>query len=115
MTDNKPTLAQRREALVALCAAQRAEAAHEKMMMFAPSVSGGGGILGMLSSFPGGRILQTLKGRNLIVPLAVAGIAVGAVALRPAKMISMVTAGISLWKMAQPVLEMLQRPSREQY
>lgn len=115
MADNKLTLAQRREALVAQCAAQRVETSQELSMLFAPRVSGGGGILGMFSSFPGGRILQTLKGRNLIVPLAIGGLALGLVADRPAKMISFITAGVSLWKMAQPVLEMLQRPSREQY
>ncbi len=115
MTDNKPTLAQRREALVAQCAVQRAEASQERAMLFAPTLSGGGGILNMLGTGSLGRVLQSLKGRKLLLPLAVAGIAVGAVAARPARMVSLVTTGISLWKLAQPVLEMLQRPSREHY
>ncbi len=84
-------------------------------MMFAPMLSGGGGLLGMLSGGSLGRILQSLKGRKLLLPLAVAGIAVGVVAARPARMVSLITTGVSLWKLAQPVLEMLQRPSREQY
>ncbi|MES2899667.1 MAG: hypothetical protein V4723_08055 [Pseudomonadota bacterium] len=115
MTDNKLTLAQRREALVAQCAVQRAEASQERSMLFAPTLRGGGGLLGMLSGGSLGRVLQSLKGRGFLVPLAVAGIAVGLVAARPARMVSLITTGVSLWKLAQPVLEMLQRPSREQY
>ena len=115
MTDNKPTLAQRREALIAQCALQRTEASEQRAQLFAPTLSGGGGMFGMLGMGSLGRVLQTLKGRKLLVPLAIAGLAMGVVAARPARMVSLITTAVSLWKLAQPVLEMLQRPSREQY
>jgi len=115
MANNKPTLAQRREALVALCAAQRAEASQDVSMVFAPSVAGGGGLLGMLGGGPAGRILQMLRGRNLKIPLAIAGVVLGMIVVRPGRMIPLITTGLSLWKLAQPVLDILRRPSREHY
>lgn len=109
MEMNEPTLAQRREALVAQCAAQRSEAAQEVSMMFAPSVSGGS-LVSMLTR--GAGIMELLKGRNLKVPLAIAGVVIGIVAVRPRRMVPLLTTGYALFQTLQPVLNMLRHPTR---
>lgn len=99
MNTEKPTLAARREALVAQCAAQRHEAAQEFYALTAPVASSG-------SSF-----LAFFKGRNLKVPLTIAGVVLGMVLVRPGRAMPLIATGLSLWKFAQPVLAMLRRPA----
>jgi hypothetical protein len=99
MNTTKPTLAARREALVAQCAAQRHEAAHEFYALTAPVAASGSNALAFF------------KGRNLKVPLTIAGVVLGMVLVRPARAMPMIATGLSLWKLAQPVLAMLRRPA----
>ena len=99
MNAEKPTLAARREALVAQCAAQRHEAAHEFHALTAPVASGGGSVLALF------------KGRNLKLPLTIAGVVLGMVLVKPGRAMPLIATGLSLWKLAQPVLAMLRRPA----
>ncbi len=89
MSEHKVTLAQRREALLAQCALQRVEAARELTAMRAPS-EGRGGV-------------------NLKVPLTIASVVLGMVATRSGKALPMLTAGVTLIKMASGALSLLSR------
>jgi hypothetical protein len=77
--------AQHRAALVALCAQQRLDAAHEVRALLAP-----------VSSGPG-----------LKVPLTIAGVVLGMIVTRRGRAMPMITAGLTLWKLVRSVLPML--------
>lgn len=94
-------LARRREALVAACAQQRVDAEYEIRALMAPVSSGGG-------------ITSLLRGRNLKVPLTIAGVVLGMIAARPGRAMPIITAGFSLWKLASNALRLLRRPAQEQ-
>ena len=84
----KPTLAQRREALVEQCAQQRRHMSNEISILRAPSTLTGGGILSSLTS------------GKFKIPLAIAGMVMGLVASRSTAM-PLVSTGMSLFRMAQ--------------
>lgn len=94
MTERMSPLAARRQALVAECALQRIEAGREIMALFEPVHQPGG-------------LRQFLGGRDLKVPLTIAGVVLGMVVAKPKRAIPMITAGLSLWKFARPLLATL--------
>jgi hypothetical protein len=96
MNDKPVSLAERRAQLVELCALQRDFLAQECEAL-RPQALGGG----MLSQ------LATHK----TAVLAAAGVALGLVITRPAKLLKFAAAGASVWKLARKVLPMLGRPS----
>lgn len=77
----------RRAALIARCAQQRIDAADEVRALVVPVSSGIG----------------------LKVPLAIAGVVLGMIATRSARAMPMITAGLSVWKLAKNLLPMLRR------
>ena len=79
-------LAQRRANLIARCAQQRVDAAHEVRALVAPVGEGG--------SF----------GSNLKLPLTIAGVVLGLIATRSVRAMPLITAGLSLWKLVKGVL-----------
>src|SRR6476619_1079202 len=83
-----PTLAERREALLAECSMQRSELSHQVAALRPPS-EGGLGLLGSL---------------NLKVPLMIAGVVLGMAVVRPGRALPLLTTGLSLYKMAKNVL-----------
>ena len=89
MSEHKISLAERREALLVACALQRVEAARELTAMRAPAASHGG--------------------VNLKVPLTIATVVLGMVATRSGKALPMLTAGLTLIKMAGSVMSLLRR------
>lgn len=93
MTKSGVTLAQRREALLVQCALQRVEAARELHQLRSPDAPGGG-ILG---------------GVNVKVPLTIASVVIGMIATRSGKALPMLTAGLSLFKMARTAMTLLRR------
>lgn len=90
----RPTLAERKHALIAQCSAQRTHIGREVEVMRAPSVLKGGGIGAMLT---GG-----MRG-----PLAIAGLVLGVLASRSGKLAPMLATGMSLYKLAQSGLGLL--------
>lgn len=95
----KMTLAARREALVAECARQRTEVAHEISNLRAPSVLTGGGIL------------QYLGSGNLKLPLTIAGVVLGMIATKPSRAMPLLATGLSLFKLVTSVLSVLRKPA----
>lgn len=93
MTERMTPLAARRQALVAECALQRIEAGREIMALLEPVHQPGG--------------LRQFLGRDLKIPLTIAGVVLGMVVAKPARAIPMITAGLSLWKFAGPLLAQL--------
>ncbi|MES2148198.1 MAG: hypothetical protein V4508_00255 [Pseudomonadota bacterium] len=91
MTTETTPLATRRAALIEQCALQRMNA--------------GNAIGALLDPFKGGRMAG-----GKIVPLMIAGALIGLIATRSARMLPMITAGLSLWKLVRGVLH---RPSVE--
>lgn len=91
---NKPTLAQRKEALIAQCAAQRTQMGREVEVMRAPGVLTGGGVR---QYFSGG-----MKG-----PLAIGALVLGVVAARSSRIAPMLATGMSIYRLAQSGLTML--------
>jgi hypothetical protein len=83
-----PSLAERREALIAECSMQRTSLSHQVAALRPPS-QGGLGILGSM---------------NLKVPLMIAGVVLGMVVVRPARAMPLLATGLSLFKMAKSVL-----------
>ncbi len=77
----------RRAALIARCAQQRVEAAEEVRALVAPVSTGTG----------------------LKVPLAIAGVVLGMIATRSGRAMPLLTAGLSVWKLAKSLLPMLRR------
>ena len=90
----KPSLAERREALIAECSLQRTVAARELSNLSAPSVLTGGGIVDLLRG-------------NLKVPLTIAGVVLGMIAVKPSRAMPLLATGLSLFKLAQSVLSMV--------
>jgi hypothetical protein len=76
-------------ALIAQCARQRIDAAHEVRSLFAPAGEG-----------------HSIGGR-LKVPLTIAGVVLGMIATRSGRAMPMLTAGLGLWKVVSKVLPML--------
>jgi hypothetical protein len=91
----RPTLAERRVALVAKCAIQRAQLGREVSFIRAPH------------TLTGGSFLHTFTGGKFKVPLAIAGTVLGIVAASPAGMMPLVKVGMSLFKMAKSAVAML--------
>lgn len=88
---NKPTLAERKQALIAQCSAQRTHIGREVEVMRAPSSLSGGGI---------GRFLTG-------GPLAIAGLVLGVLAARSGKLAPMAATGMSIYKLVQTGLGMI--------
>lgn len=100
MTERAPmTLAQRREALVALCELQRREAGAALHDLRSPAEKPAA-LLGSLRERFGGR---------LALPLAVAGAAIGLLAVRKKGLLAMVMAAAGVWKTARPLLDTLRQ------
>ena len=98
-----PTLAARREALVALCAAQRTEfRAHYHELTAPPAGATGSGWR---------ERLRALLSTNLKTPLAIASAVVGIASLRRGGPISLVGKALALWKVVGPALALLRRGS----
>lgn len=93
---HKPTLADRRERLVAECSLQRTQMSREIGGLRAPALHGGS-------------LLDSLLGGNMKIPLTIAGAVLGLVAMRPAGLMPLVTTGLSLLKMSKSVLGMVRR------
>jgi hypothetical protein len=90
-------LAARREALIIECALQRISAGREVMALMEPV------------NAPGG--IRDYIGGNMKVPLAIAGVVLGMMVVRPRRALPIITAGLSLWKFARPLMAMLKKPS----
>jgi hypothetical protein len=96
MTDaTKMPLALRREMLIAECALQRIEAGREIMAMREPADGPGG--------------VGQLLGGDLKIPLTIAGVVLGMIVTKPGRALPILTAGLSLWKFAGPLLKLLRR------
>lgn len=83
---SRQALEKRRAALIARCAQQRLDAAHEVRELVAPVGS---------------------AGKGLKLPLTIAGVVLGMIATRPGRAMPMMTAGLALWKVARNLLPML--------
>jgi hypothetical protein len=94
----RPTLAERRQALIAECSLQRTVAGRELANLRAPSMLTGGGIV------------QHLRG-NLKVPLMIAGVVLGMVAVKPSRAMPLLATGLSLFKLVQGVLSVVRSRS----
>jgi hypothetical protein len=81
--------AERRAALIAQCARQRLDAAHEIRSLLPHAGEG-----------------HSIGGR-LKLPLMIAGVVLGIIATRSGRAMPMLTAGLGLWKMVSRVLPML--------
>ena len=99
MSERMSPLAARRQALVAQCALQRIEAGREIMALLEPVHQPGG--------------LRQFIGRDLKVPLTIAGVVLGMAVAKPKRAIPMITAGLSLWKFARPLLAALRPAAKE--
>lgn len=75
----------RRASLIAQCAQQRIDAAHEIRTLLAPASPGG----------------------SLKLPLTIAGVVLGMIATRGGRTMPLLTMGLSLWKLVKNVLPML--------
>lgn len=95
-----PTLAARRDALIAQCALQRMNAGNEFGELLAPFQGGG---------FAG---LGGIGGLGVKLPLAIAGFVLGLIVTRAGKAWPLVSTGLSLWRIARNVLGLL-RPAPE--
>jgi hypothetical protein len=84
------SLAARREDLIAQCAQQRVGAASGMAALVAPLGKG-----------------QSEFGSQLKLPLTIAGVVLGLIATRPGRALPMITAGLSLWKLARSALSVL--------
>ena len=91
----RPTLAERRVALIAKCDIQRTQLGREISILRSPHMLTGGSLL---HSFTGGRFK---------VPLAIAGTVLGIVAASPAGMMPLVKVGLSIFRMAKSAVLML--------
>jgi hypothetical protein len=80
---------ERLAALVAQCARQRVDAAHEVRSLFAPAAEA-----------------HWMTGRWKL-PLTIAGMVLGMIATRPGRAMPMLTAGLGWWKMVSKVMPLL--------
>ncbi len=90
----KPTVAQRREALLQECSMQRTLMAREIAAVRAPSLHGGG-------------IVQTLTSGRMKVPLAIIGVVVGMIASRRSATMPAMSMGLTVYNLAKSVLRMV--------
>ena len=90
----KPSLAERRTALIAKCEVQRTQLGREVSIMRSPMLTGGS----LLHSFTGGKFK---------VPLAIAGTVLGLVAASPAGMTPLIKVGMSVFRLAKSAVLML--------
>lgn len=88
----KPTLAQRRQALVEQCAQQRRQMSNEIAIFRAPSV------------LSGGSIISTLTTGKFKIALALAGMVMGLVAARSRGAMPLVSTGMSLFRMVKSLV-----------
>ncbi len=95
--NSRAARAARREYLIAECSAQRMVIGREISMIRAPSMLTGGGIL------------QSLTGGNMKGPLAIAGVLMGLVAAGPGRFMPLVTAALSVFRLAKSGITMLRR------
>lgn len=95
MTMNKLTLEQRRQMLVARCDTERHDAAYAVGTLLHPVASSG-----------------LLGGVGLKLPLAIAGVVLGMVAIKPRRAMAIVSTGLTLWKVATGVLGALRPGAR---
>lgn len=86
------TPAQRRAALVAQCAQQRMAVGAELQELLAPFSPGG---------------WRQYLGAHGKLALTVAGVALGFVAVKPKRVLPLITAGLSVYKLARSALSML--------
>ncbi|THC43318.1 YqjK family protein [Massilia sp. Mn16-1_5] len=95
MNSEQTPLAVRRAHLVAECARQRGDMAHQLNLLKAPveRVQGAAGFIG--------------EHRKTL--LAGAGVAVGMMIARPKPVLAVIAAGASLWQLAQRVVPVVQR------
>ena len=91
----RPSLAERRMALIAKCDIQRTHLGREISVLRSPHMLTGGSFL---HSFTGGRFK---------VPLAIAGTVLGIVAASPAGMMPLVKVGLSVFRMLKSGFLML--------
>ena len=85
-------LAARRALLIAHCAQQRAAAADDFNALVEPLHADG---------------LRQYFGSKLKLPLTIAGVVLGMIATKPARALTVLTAGLSLWKLARGALALL--------
>jgi hypothetical protein len=90
----KPTLAERREALVQECSIQRTHLSREIAAIRAPSLHGGG-------------IVQTLTSGRMKIPLAIIGLVVGMIASRRSAPMPAMSMGLTVYNLAKSVLRMV--------
>ncbi len=90
----KPTVAERREALLKECSMQRTLLAREIAVVRAPSLHGGG-------------IVQTLTSGRMKVPLAIIGVVVGMIASRRSATMPAMSMGLTVYNLAKSVLRMV--------
>ena len=107
--NSKAARAARREELIAACSAQRMQIGREISVIRAPNMLTGGGIL---ASLTGGRLLQSLTNGSLKGPLAIVGMLAGLVAAKPGKFMPLVTAAMSVFKLAKTGITMLRNRAK---
>jgi len=89
-----PTLAQRRDALIAECSMQRSEMSHQVASLRSPAQGGLGLGIG-----------------NMKVPLMIAGVVLGMVVVKPSRAMPLLATGLSLFKLARSVLSIVRSPT----
>lgn len=94
----KMPLSVRREMLIAECALQRITVGREIMTLREPIDTPGS--------------VSQLFGGDLKVPLTIAGVVLGMIVAKPRRAMPILTAGLSLWKFAGPLLRLLKRGTR---
>lgn len=94
MSERPTSLAARRAALMADCAAQRAQVAEDLAQLRSPASLGGA---------------AGFMARNRTMLLAAAGVGAGLLATRPRWLLGSATAALSLYRMARQVLPLLAR------
>lgn len=99
----RPTLAARREALLAQCAAERSQFSVQYQALTGPQAPGV-----TWRERLGGMLADRIK-----IPLAIAGAVLGIATLRGRGRGGMALAGkaLALWKIASPALALLRRPT----
>jgi hypothetical protein len=96
MSNERQPLAARRAALVAECEQQRQQVRQEFAALKAPVSADG------IRSY-----LRTYLSPHRKLLLGVAGVALGLVATRPKRLLSLAGAGMSIWKLARGLLPLL--------
>jgi hypothetical protein len=97
-THSVASLALRREALVAQCALQRMMVAAEVRALAQPIAPSN---------------WRHVFGRNLKIPLTIAGVVVGLAVTRPGRVLPLLQTGAALWGVVRKVLALLRPDSGE--